>query len=258
MAEATRLEYLDGFDLVSGSASVVSVSAAEGEDGLLDVVLDSTVFYPRGGGQDWDLGVIRSGATEFIVESVTLDDGGVAHHYGRFGGGAPETADFGAGAEVSLEVDRPRRNANTRLHSAGHIIDRAVENLGLDWVPGRAGHYPHMSFVEYAVQLDPEETEKYRELLEAEANAIITVGSENTVRFMPAEELSTVVKHVPDNLPTNKPTRLVMYGTDFGIPCGGTHVKDVSEIGGMLITKIKSKKGVTKVSYAVLGINAPA
>ncbi|HKU18633.1 MAG TPA: hypothetical protein VJP80_05135 [Candidatus Saccharimonadales bacterium] len=38
-------------------------------------------------------------------------------------------------------------------------------------------------------------------------------------------------------------------------PCGGTHIQDVRDVGVITITKVKTKKGLTKVSYAVEGIN---
>lgn len=49
-------------------------------------------------------------------------------------------------------------------------------------------------------------------------------------------------------------TRLVYLG-DFGVPCGGTHVRNLKDIGKIVVTKVKSKKGLTKVSYRVEGIN---
>jgi Ser-tRNA(Ala) deacylase AlaX len=60
---------------------------------------------------------------------------------------------------------------------------------------------------------------------------------------------------VPDNIPKNKPARVVMYGPEFGIPCGGTHVKNLKQIGTIKIPKLKEKKGVIRVSYGVEGIN---
>ncbi len=47
----------------------------------------------------------------------------------------------------------------------------------------------------------------------------------------------------------------MLYG-DFGIPCGGTHVRDIHDVGTIRIPKLKEKKGVIRLSYAVEGINA--
>ncbi len=135
------------------------------------------------------------------------------------------------------------------------MVDLAVERLGLPWVPGKGAHYPHMSFVEYNAALAPEETEATLVRIQQAARDVVGAGSTNEIRFMPVSEMGDYCRNVPDNIPTNKPARIVLYSDDFGVPCGGTHVRDVSDIGTLTITKIKSKKGVTKVSYAVEGIN---
>ena len=77
---ATELLYLDDFDVLTAPATVTAVTVLE--DGRLDVVLDRTCFYPRGGGQDWDTGTIRGGHAAFRVEEVRLDEHGVVHHLG--------------------------------------------------------------------------------------------------------------------------------------------------------------------------------
>ena len=242
---ATELMYLDNFDVLTGAARVQTANVDD--DGRTDVVLDRTCFYPRGGGQDWDTGVIRGTAGEFTVDEVRLDPEGVVHHLGA--------GPIAVGDEVSLVVDDARRLTNTRLHSAGHVVDLAVERLGLPWVPGKGAHYPHMSFVEYNAALTPEESEAVRGRIQQAVQDVIDAGSTNEIRFMPVSEMGGYCRNVPDNIPTNKPARIVLYSDDFGVPCGGTHVRDVSDIGALTITKIKSKKGLTKVSYAVEGIN---
>ncbi|MHA7154558.1 alanine--tRNA ligase-related protein [Arthrobacter sp. TMN-50] len=250
---ATELTYLNDFDVLTGTARVLSVT--HDDDGRTDVVLDRTCFYPRGGGQDWDTGVIRDAGGEhaghssgaFTVDEVRLDSEGVVHHLG--------TGSIAVDDEVSLEVDAARRMVNTRLHSAGHVVDLAVERLGLPWVPGKGAHYPHMAFVEYNAAVPAEEVDAVVAQIQEAARGVVDTGSTNEIRFMPVSEMGDYCRNVPDNIPTNKPARIVLYTADFGVPCGGTHVADVSDIGTLTITKIKSKKGLTKVSYAVDGIN---
>jgi Ser-tRNA(Ala) deacylase AlaX len=220
------------------------------EDGRTDIQLDKTCFYPRGGGQDWDEGTIKNDDSTFAVQEVRLDENGIVHHIGAYTFGK-----LNVGDAVHCAVDVKRREINTRLHSAGHLVDMAVDQLGLSWVAGKGAHYPHMSFVEYDAEITPEEAVVIQKDIERVANEIIAKGSQNEIRFMPVSEMHTVCKHVPENIPTNKPARVVMYGETFGIPCGGTHVKNVYDIGQITVTKIKSKKGVTKVSYTVEGIS---
>lgn len=246
---ATKLIYLNDFGVVTNSSQVVSVHKTE--DDRVDVVLNETCFYPRGGGQDWDTGTIKGNdGTKFQIEEVRLDENGVVHHVGQFA-----TDEFVAGAAVKCEVDMNRRAINTKLHSAGHVVDLAVDRLSLGWEPVRGAHYPHMSFVEYEGEASPEECETIRGQIQEIVTEVTTSAPENEIRFMPVSEMHTVCRHVPKNIPTNKPARVVIYNGDYGIPCGGTHVRKLDEIGKVTITKVKCKKGITKVSYRVEGIN---
>ena len=239
---ATKLLYLEDFDVVSCEATVVSVEKTE--DGRTDVMLDQTCFYPRGGGQDWDTGTVGD---NFQVGEVRLDEEGIVHHIGQ-GGAKP-------GETVACKVDEKRRTINTRLHSAGHIIDMAVSQLRPDWVAVKGAHYPHMSYVEYRVPDETVADEALIKEIQEKVNMLSNSDYQNKLLFVTTDEMSKYCRHVPENIPTNKPSRIVLYADDFGIPCGGTHVKEVLEVGGITITKIKIKKGVVKVSYAVQGIN---
>lgn len=244
----TELLYMQGFDMEDCEAEIISASPVK--DGRVDLVLDKTCFYARGGGQDWDTGIISSGDTTFEVEEVRLDEHGDVHHIGKYTSGS-----FAADDSVTCKVDHERRAMNTRLHSAGHVIDIAIDKLDLDWVAEKGQHYPHLSAVEYSGTWQPEQAEDIRIAIEKQVNEFVAQALENSITFMPVEEMHKVVKHVPDNIPTNKPGRVVMYGDNFGIPCGGTHVKNLREVGVIKIPKLKEKKGVTRVSYAVEGIN---
>ncbi len=68
---------------------------------------------------------------------------------------------------------------------------------------------------------------------------------------MPVEEMHTICAHVPDYIPRNKPARVVVYANTFGIPCGGTHVAKIEDVGPIVITKIKKDGDTIKVSYAL-------
>lgn len=239
----TELLYMNDFDVETCEAKILSLTTLE--DGRIDMVLDQTCFYPRGGGQDWDMGEIRGNAKTFIVEEVRLDEAGEVHHIGKSAQGTFETGD-----SIRGEVDHHRRQLNTRLHSAGHVIDRAIDSLGLDWVATKGQHYPDLSAVEYAGTWDPENADNLKQDIEAKANEFTKSGSNNTLKFMTPDEMKSVCKHVPENLPTNKPSRVVLYD-DFGIPCGGTHVRNIADVGEIRIPKLKQKKGVIRVTYEV-------
>lgn len=244
----TKLLYMADFDIETCRAVVESI--IHDGDGRIDIRLDQTCFYPRGGGQDWDTGTITNSSAVFRVEEARLDENGAVHHVGVF-----ENKELTVGEIVDCIVDHDRRTVNTRLHSAGHIIDMAIDRLGLDWVATKGQHYPHLSAVEYSGTWDAVSADELREKIERTANELITKGTDNSLVFMPVAEMQKVVRHVPTNIPTNKPARVVMYGDAFGIPCGGTHVKNVGEVGRLHVPKLKEKKGVIRVNYSVEGIN---
>jgi Ser-tRNA(Ala) deacylase AlaX len=243
----TSLLHMQDFNIEACDAKVFSATLTEDE--RIDIVLDQTCFYARGGGQDWDKGIIKKEDAEFTVEEVRLDEDGVVHHIGTITNGS-----FNKGDNVFCKVDHERRAVNTRLHSAAHVIDMAVAQLDLNWIGTKGQHYPHLSAVEYSGTWESEKAEELRTQIQTLANQFIEKGSHNTLRFMPVEEMYEFCRHVPDNLPKNKPGRVVLYG-HFGVPCGGTHVRDIKQVGKIHTPKLKEKKGVIRVSYAVEGIN---
>lgn len=244
----TKLTYLEDFDVESCKTVIVSVTQG---DERHDIVLDATCFYPRGGGQDWDTGIIYADNNEFEVNEVRLDENGDVHHFGLF-----KKGEFVVGDQVECKVDHERRSVNTRLHSAGHVIDMAIDAVGLDWVATKGQHYTHLSAIEYQGSFEPEQSEELKQKIEQKANEIVSEGLVNAIKFMPVEEMSQICLNVPDNIPSNKPARVVVYGDSFGVPCGGTHVSNLGEVGKINIPKIKSKKGVIRVNYTVEGINS--
>lgn len=244
----TELLYLADFDVENCESTITSIDLID--SGQTDIVFDKTCFYPRGGGQDWDKGTIAKDGASFNVEEVRLDENGTVHHIGTMNSGT-----FSAGNEVVGKVDHGRRSINTRLHSAGHVIDMAIDSLGLDWTATKGQHYTELSAVEYSGTWEPERSGELKASIENRANEFINKGTENTLKFMPVEEMHTICRHVPENIPKNKPGRVVIYGGDFGIPCGGTHVKNLEQIGSITVPKLKEKKGVIRVNYTVAGIN---
>lgn len=229
---------------MSGYTCEAQVSEIVSEEGKVVVILDQTTFYPQGGGQPYDTGTISSGNKKFLVEEVRFVDG-IVKHIGKFGGEA-----FKSGEAVTCSVDRERRQLHTRLHSGGHLVDMGLKHLGITWRPGKGYHFPNGPYVEYSGSLNGVDIEKLKTDLETACNQVVQQGIETRVLFMPKEEMSSVCVFVPDYIPANKPARVVMYG-DFGIPCGGTHVSNLRDIGKITIRKIKQDGENIRVSYSI-------
>ena len=241
MADSTKLIYMEEMSKLEHSTQVVEVFPGENEgDDRTVVILAETVFYPQGGGQPWDTGTIEGADTKFNVEEVRFVDG-VVHHIG--------TGDVKPGDEVTCHVEPKRRLLNTRCHSGGHMIDLALYEMGVTWPPAKGYHFPNGPYDEFIGTL-PEDREKFKADLETKCNEIIERGAETEVRFMEKEQMKDICLHVPDYLPEGKPGRLVMYG-DWGMPCGGTHVANLKDIGKMTIRKVKQEKDRVRIAYDV-------
>jgi len=258
--DITKLLYLEHFGLTECQAKVLAI---ENGDDKNFVILDQTCFYPQGGGQPYDKGVIerfdKLGASRpnerFIVEEVRFVDG-VVKHIGHF---APselvesrrgelvesKARNFKKGEEVQCRVDKPRRELNSRLHSAGHLVDMALSDLKPDWIPGKGYHFPDGPYVEYRGTLDLAENEKLKIAIEKRGNQLIREGRTTTIVFTDKKEMAKLCRFVPDNIPLNKPARVVIFG-NFGVPCGGTHVSNLSKLKGITIRKIKTEVDSTR------------
>lgn len=240
MNQPTDLIYMREMSQLTCDATVLEVT--EEEDRQV-VILDQTVFYPQGGGQPYDQGQITAPGTCFMVEEVRFVEGFVKH-YGHFSSGSLRPGD-----KVTCEVEAERRLLMSRLHSAGHLVDMAVSQLGLDWIPGKGFHFPTGPYVEYEGAL-PEDPDRLKQQLEKKANNLIKQNIQTRIEFMSKEAMTSVCRYVPDYLPENKPARVVFYD-NYGVPCGGTHLAQLKDIGKLAIRKIKLDKGRIRVSYEI-------
>lgn len=198
------------------------------------IILDQTCFYPQGGGQPYDTGIICSADGNFVfqVHEVRFSEGIVMHS------GVIEKGTLSSDIKVQCFVDEARRKFNSRLHSAGHVIDLALKELNLDWIPKKGYHFPEGPYVEYSGNIDEQNIEDFKLKLEQKCNEIISRNINTTVLFDTHKLLN------------GKPLRTVFYGV-HGIPCGGTHVSNLKEIVSMGIRKIKKSNDTIKVSYTI-------
>ncbi|KAF5736983.1 alanine--tRNA ligase cytoplasmic [Tripterygium wilfordii] len=173
----TKLEYYEDVWKLQSKATLLFFF--KGDDGRRALILDSTIFHPQGGGQPADTGFITivDLNLKFTVQDVRSKDG-IVFHYG-FIEGAPEESEskFEVGKEVLLNVDESRRKLNSRLHSAGHLLDACMQHVGLAHMePGKGYHFPDGPFVEYKGTVPQNELLRKQNELELEANALISKG----------------------------------------------------------------------------------
>lgn len=227
----TKLLYLENWNILESPARVARITSYKEKPAI---TLDQTIFYPQGGGQPWDTGTIVGSNGSFKVSEVRFDpETGIVYHIGAMAG------TIKAGDDVQCAVDAPRRALNSRLHSGGHIIDMAIAELGLRWKPGKGYHFPEGPYIEYIGALNEEAKESLKAEIEKRTHQLI------------AQQIPVTTKFLANQLINGKPARVVMYG-EHAVPCGGTHVNNLREVGTIVIRKIKQEKEIVRVSYGLL------
>jgi alanyl-tRNA synthetase len=97
----------------------------------------------------------------------------------------------------------------------------------------------------------PEDTEELIASLNQQIQQDIQNDLAITTEIVSLDELKKRCTYIPPALPEDKPLRVVAIQNYFPIPCGGTHVNSTSELAGLVVHKMKIKKGQLKVSYAI-------
>ncbi len=214
---------------VTTTATVLAVSA--GEAGT-EIILDRTLFYPMGGGQPGDTGVIVApDGTESVITDTRkgIQPGTIAHWAASAGTLAP-------GQTVTLRLDWPRRHKLMRMHTCLHLLS-AVIPAGV--TGGQVGEDKgRLDFDIGDLVLD-------RDAIEAQLNALIAADHPVGQCAITDAELDAnpgLVKTMSVQPPRGAGTvRLIeIPGVDLQ-PCGGTHVARTGEIGPVRIEKIENK-----------------
>ncbi|RLI09524.1 alanyl-tRNA editing protein [Candidatus Bathyarchaeota archaeon] len=182
-----------------------------------EVVLDRTAFYPEGGGQAGDTGVIGG----VRVADTQIRDGIIVHILE-----APPS--FTAGDRVECRIDWERRHRIMRLHSAAHIMEFFLRRrLGeMERVGSHVDDRKDRSDYAYEGRLPADELKK----VEEDTNRFLAEGREIRIR--------------PD--PERPGIRIWSCGP-IEMPCGGTHVRSTREIGAVRLRRRNPGRGVERV-----------
>lgn len=239
----TKLIYLTDSYKKSHTTKVVEVLT---KGTATYVVLEETIFYPEGGGQPSDKGVIKGKEGSFEVTHVRMKRDEVVHE-GKI------TGTLKKGDEVELEIDWEGRYDHMRRHSAGHLVHEITKELVPSLVPIKGEHDKH-AYIEYEGFINP----KIREVIEKRVNMLVASDKPLTIELVTLEELEKRSPWVPPHLPKNKPLRILQVADYPPIPDGGTQVKLTSEVGPIKITEIEQLDTIVRVHYATESINNSA
>lgn len=194
------------------------------------VILDKTIFYPTGGGQPFDTGVLTdSQGKQYRVFNVTKTEQGILHH---ISGEMPEQ-----GCTVHGFIDWTRRYRLMRMHTAAHLLSGIIHEKTGAVITGN-----QLGLDESRVDFDLETFDKDQILSFAiAANAIIVEKKSVQISFGSPKEAKKLCKLSTGNYDHLSEVRMItIEGTDAQ-PCGGTHIKNTEEISTITITQVKNK-----------------
>jgi misacylated tRNA(Ala) deacylase len=227
----TELLYNEDAYLREFDATVVETTAA-------GVVLDRTAFYPGGGGQPPDTGVLRADGVECRVKRVSRSGGVLVH---KTGSGGPA-----AGAAVHGVLDWSRRLELMRTHTALHVLcgvvwrDFGAQVTGGDMKPLSARmdfELEHMT-ADFARDVE--------ELINAEVAAARPVRTGTLPReeaFQIPDLIRTKINLLPASIEEVRTVEIV--GLDLQAD-GGIHVANTGEVGHIRVVKHESKGRINK------------
>jgi misacylated tRNA(Ala) deacylase len=235
----TELLFREDAYLKTASARVLAVH----ERGI---ELDRTIFYPLGGGQQGDTGALvrTNGERISIADTRKGDAPDAVVHIPAPGMPRPEP-----GEALTLEIDWERRYSLMRLHTALHLMSCVVV------APVSGGNIaPDKGRLDFDIDMSLLNAER----IERETNALIASKVATETLWITDEELDAqpaLVKTMSVQPPrgTGRVRLLRIPGIDLQ-PCGGTHVRNIGEIGGIRVLKIRSEgKRNKRVEIALLG-----
>lgn len=243
----TRLLYMDRLEdayLRTFQARVVEVMPDA-------VVLDQTLFYPLGGGQEWDTGTLTTPDGRTVHVREVTKRGLVRHVVGPHHG-------LAVGEAVQGSLDWDRRYAHMRMHTAQHLVSGlAYEMFGGIRTVGNQIHAERSR-----IDFNPVDfTNGMLKDLESAANDAVKAQHTLSAATMTRDEVTA--EQPPDRtnmdlLPKSVTAlRVIRIGKDIDLcPCAGTHVANTKEIGEIQIVGRRSKgQGTQRIEY-VLGPSA--
>ena len=198
------------------------------------IVLDRTVFYATSGGQPGDTGMLttKDGA-RIPIETAIYMDGAKSEIAHVAVAGSPALK---IGDAVSAEIDWERRYARMCMHTALHLLSAVLPYAVTGGSVGEA---------ESRLDFDIPEAGLDKDDITAKVNAMIGRKAAVSSRWISDAELEAnpgLVKTMSVKPPmgTGRVRLIEIAGLDLQ-PCGGTHVKNIDEIGAVRVTQIEKK-----------------
>ena len=234
-----------GYDVLESETYITRYRKIENKDGeFYQIVLSNSPFYPEGGGQVGDKGVIENATESFEVLETKKENGLIISLIN----GLPKDAGAIFYAKVNV-ADRKNSQAN---HSATHLLHEALREV-LGTHVEQKGSYVGPDYLRFDFSHFSKMTEEELALVEEKVNAKIKENlALQEFRNIPIQEaldkgaMALFGEKYGDNV------RMIQFGTSKEL-CGGTHVKTTSEIGHFKLTSESSTAAGIRRIEAISG-----
>jgi alanyl-tRNA synthetase len=222
-----RLYYEDAYSTHFEAHALGTMSL----DGRPGVLLDRTFFYPTSGGQQHDRGLLNNIP---VVDVQVTPEGDICHVLAKA---------LPPGAEVSGEIDWPRRYDHMQQHSGQHLLSQAFYRiLGAETVS------VHFGDPICTLDLDIEDlTAAQLIAVEEHANAILWENRPIYHYWITDAELDSVPLRRPPKV-SGKIRIVEIEGYDWSA-CGGTHVRRTGEIGVIALLRAEKMRRQSRVQF---------
>ncbi|KUJ56519.1 alanine--tRNA ligase [Chryseobacterium aquaticum] len=222
-----------GYDQIEAETYITRYRKVENKDGeFYQVVLSNSPFYPEGGGQIGDKGILENAVESFEVLGTKKENGLIISLIN----GLPKDA----GAVFYAKVNATERKNSQANHSVTHLLHEALREV-LGTHVEQKGSFVGPDYLRFDFSHFSKMTEEELALIEEKVNAKIKENiALQEFRNIPIQEaidkgaMALFGEKYGDNV------RMIQFGTSKEL-CGGTHVKNTSEIGHF---KINSESSV--------------
>ena len=230
----TELLFMEDSYLKEFSATVTNANSNE-------IELDKTAFYPEGGGQPSDIGVVENEKDVYNVTYVRKENGKIIH--------VLDKESLKIGDKVNCKLDWNRRYALMRNHTAAHVLSAVINKETGALISGNQLGV-EQSRIDFS--LENFDREKIKEYVD-KANEYLAQDVPIKTYFISWDEADESITKLAMGISGHEKLRIVEIGDIDKQADGGTHVANVKEVGHIELVKIENKgKNNRRVYFRVV------
>ena len=239
-----------GYDALTAEAKIVKYrQIQEKKTSYYQLVLDRTPFYPEGGGQVGDTGILESNGEQVFVFNTKKENNLIVHFTKKL----PTNLD----ASFQCVVDAKKRRYTQNNHSATHLLHAALRQVLGDHVQQRGSlvndQLLRFDFSHFS-RMSEEEVQQVEQLVNERVRENIRLEE---LRKTPIEEAKAMGAMALFGEKYGDEVRVIVFDRDFSVElCGGTHVPATGHLGFFKITSEGSVAAGVRRIEAITGLAA--